>query len=67
MGWTEGGDPVEIPSTSPITEESLCHPLCQCDKCAPVQQVCVLVWLMEYPEYSTLGLCVVPWSKKPVL
>ena len=53
MGWAEP-EYDSSDTDSDIIEKELCHPLCQCRKCAPTQRVC--------PLQVYLIMCVVLWQ-----
>ncbi len=44
LGWSEEDDELDSSDTGP---SSLCHPLCQCKKCRPLQKVRVLCFVLR--------------------
>lgn len=42
MGWSE--PEYDSSDVTDDDEKELCHPLCQCKRCAPTQKVRLLIW-----------------------
>ena len=39
LGWTSESEEEDEPSEFDESQRKLCHPLCQCQKCRPLQRV----------------------------
>ncbi|XP_074646412.1 ankyrin repeat domain-containing protein 27-like [Tubulanus polymorphus] len=39
LGWLENGDSDDADENIDLSKRKLCHPLCQCDKCIPLQKM----------------------------